>query len=168
MTNVWNGIKTATTNTWNAIKSAITTPIENAKAAVQNAIDAIKEKFNFSWSLPHLDLPHVSITGDFSLSPLSVPKFSVSWYKAGGIMTQPTVFGALGNTLLAGGEAGDEAILPLSQFYNQLGDMLDKKLEALVSGTVVYVYVTLDGEVIATKTYSKVQNALAMELVRAR
>ena len=83
-------------------------------------------------------------------------------------MTQPTVFGALGNTLLAGGEAGDEAILPLSQFYDQLGDMLDKKLEALVSGTVVYVYVTLDGEVIATKTYSKVQNALAMELVRAR
>lgn len=42
-------------------------------------------------------------------------------------MTKPTAFGAAGDTLLAGGEAGAEAILPLKQFYDRLGDMLDKK-----------------------------------------
>ena len=43
--------------------------------------------------------------------------------------------------MLAGGEAGAEAILPLKQFYDRLGDMLDKKLDAIMTGTTVYVYV---------------------------
>lgn len=147
ISSVWNSVKSATSSTWNAIKTAITTPINAAKTAVGNAISAIRSKFNFSWSLPHLKLPHPSISGSFSLNPPSVPHFSISWYKNGGIMTKPTAFGAAGDTLLAGGEAGAEAILPLKQFYDRLGDMLDKKLDAIMTGTTVYVYVTMDGEV---------------------
>lgn len=168
ISSVWNSVKSATSSTWNAIKTAITTPINAAKTAVGNAISAIQSKFNFSWSLPHLKLPHPSISGSFSLNPPSVPHFSISWYKNGGIMTKPTAFGAAGDTLLAGGEAGAEAILPLKQFYDRLGDMLDKKLDAIMTGTTVYVYVTMDGEVVATKVYSKVEEKFTDEIKRRR
>ena len=168
ISSVWNSVKSATSSTWNAIKGAITTPINAAKTAVGNAISAIRSKFNFSWSLPHLRLPHPSISGSFSLNPPSVPHFSISWYKNGGIMTKPTAFGAAGDTLLAGGEAGAEAILPLKQFYDRLGDMLDKKLDAIMTGTTVYVYVTMDGEVVATKVYSKVEEKFTDEIKRRR
>ena len=168
ISSVWNSVKSATSSTWNAIKRAITTPINAAKTAVGNAISAIRSKFNFSWSLPYLRLPHPSISGSFSLNPPSVPHFSISWYKNGGIMTKPTAFGAAGDTLLAGGEAGAEAILPLKQFYDRLGDMLDKKLDAIMTGTTVYVYVTMDGEVVATKVYSKVEEKFTDEIKRRR
>ncbi len=47
-------------------------------------------------------------------------------------MTNPTVFGINGNSLMVGGEAGDEAILPLAEFfYNKLNSILDKKLDAV-------------------------------------
>lgn len=168
ISSVWNSVKSATSSTWNAIKTAITTPINAAKTAVGNAISEIRSKFNFSWSLPYLKLPHPYISGSFSLNPPSVPHFSISWYKNGGIMTKPTAFGAAGDTLLAGGEAGAEAILPLKQFYDRLGDMLDKKLDAIMTGTTVYVYVTMDGEVVATKVYSKVEEKFTNEIKRRR
>ena len=46
--------------------------------------------------------------------------------------------------------------------------MLDKKLEAVTGGTTVYVYVTMDGEVIATKVYSKVEDKMIDEVERRR
>ena len=80
-------------------------------------------------------------------------------------MTKPTVFGASGTTLLAGGEAGAEAILPLSQFYSQLAAMLDKKFEQLQN--VYHIHVTvvneMDGEVIAEKTTELVEEKLIRE-----
>ena len=168
MSSAWNSMKSAASSGWNAIKSAIERPINAAKQAVANAISAMRSKFNFHWSLPHLALPHPYISGHFSLNPPSVPHFGISWYKSGGIMTRPTVFGASGNTLLAGGEAGAEAILPLKAFYDRLGDMLDKKLDALTGGTVVYVYVTMDGDVVAERVYTRVENEFVNKLQRKR
>lgn len=83
-------------------------------------------------------------------------------------MTDPTVFGSYGNTLLAGGEAGAEAILPLKEFYDRLGDMLDRKLDTLTAGTMVYVYCTMDGDTVAEKVYTRVENAFVSEIQRRR
>lgn len=109
---------------FSSIYSTISSKMSAARDAVGNAISALKSKFNFSWSLPHLKLPHVSISGSFSISPPSVPHFSISWYKDGGILTRPTIFGAAGNNLLAGGEAGAEAVVPLATLWDKLETMI--------------------------------------------
>lgn len=109
---------------FSSIYSTISSKMSAARAAVGNAISALKSKFNFSWSLPHLKLPHVSISGSFSINPPSVPHFGISWYKDGGILTRPTIFGAAGNNLLAGGEAGAEAVVPLATLWDKLETMI--------------------------------------------
>lgn len=132
---IWNNIKTTVSNLVDGIKSSISNGLQNAKDAVASKLDAIKQKFsdiwngakeivssaiekikgvmNFSWSLPKLKLPHISISGKFSINPPSVPKFGISWYAKGGILNQPTIFGQSGGRLLGGGEAGKEAVLPI-------------------------------------------------------
>jgi hypothetical protein len=118
----WDTIKEKAAELWENLKAmfakigeAIMAPIEKAKNFVKDMIDKIKGFFNFDWSLPKLKLPKVKIDGEFSLLPPKVPKFSIDWFKDGGIMTGPTIFGMNGGNLMAGGEAGHEAVLPLNR-----------------------------------------------------
>ena len=109
VSNVFEGIKSKTVSTWNAIKEAIMKPINAAKDAVKKAIDTMKSiisgaKFNF----PKIKLPHFSISGKFSLNPPEIPKFSVDWYKTGGVFDRPTILSGIG-------EDGAEAIVPLER-----------------------------------------------------
>ena len=130
VTSVFNGIKSTTTSVWNGIKSAIITPIEAAKNTIKGIVDKITGFFSgMKISLPHIKLPHFSISGKLSIAPPSVPHLSIDWYKEGGIMTRPTLFGMNGMNLMAGGEAGAEAILPLKNFYNQLESILSNRLD---------------------------------------
>ena len=129
VSSIFNGIKSTATSVWNGIKSAITTPIEAAKNKVKSVVDAIKGFFSgMKISLPHIKLPHFKVTGKLSIAPPSVPHLSIDWYKEGGIMTSPTIFGMNGSSLMAGGEAGAEAILPLAGFYKQLEAMISSHL----------------------------------------
>lgn len=140
VSSVFNGIKSTATSVWNGIKSAITTPIEAAKNTVKSALDKISGFFSgCKLQLPHIKLPHFSISGSLSISPPSVPHLSVSWYKNGGIMTHPTIFGMNGSSLMAGGEAGAEAILPLKSFYDNLESILTNRLD--MSGMEKYLAV---------------------------
>ena len=112
-----NAAKSTVSNVLGAIKEKFSSIFEGAKNIVSNAINRIKSFFNFSWSLPKLKLPHISISGSFSLTPPSVPHFGIEWYKKamddGMIMNQPTIFGynAKSNQFLAGGEAGSETVV---------------------------------------------------------
>ena len=127
--NVFNGIKSVTTSVWNGIKSAITKPVEAAKNAVKTAINKMKSFFKFKWELPKLKLPHISISGKFSLAPPSVPKFSISWHKLGGIFDAPTLFG-YGGGVHGLGEDGAEAIVPLeknTQWLDKIADRLTSR-----------------------------------------
>lgn len=123
-------IKSSVAEKFNAIKQKILTPIQNAKDRVKELIDKIRSFFNFKWSLPKLKMPHLKITGEFSISPPSVPKFSVDWYARGGVFDKPTLFTS-GGRLGGLGEAGAEAIVPLennTQWLDKIANMLSDKL----------------------------------------
>lgn len=123
-------IKSSVAEKFNAIKQKILTPIQSARDGVKNTIDKIRSFFNFTWSLPKLKMPHLKITGEFSISPPSVPKFSVDWYARGGVFDKPTLFTS-GGRLGGLGEAGAEAIVPLennTQWLDKIANMLSDKL----------------------------------------
>ena len=122
-------IKSSVAEKFNAIKQKILTPIQNAKDRVKELIDKIRSFFNFKWSLPKLKMPHLKITGEFSISPPSVPKFSVDWYARGGVFDKPTLFTS-GGRLGGLGEAGAEAIVPLennTEWLDKIADRLSAK-----------------------------------------
>lgn len=129
VTSIFNGIKSTATSVWNGIKDAIIKPVEAAKNAVKGIIDKITGFFSgMKLELPKIKLPHFKISGKLSLSPPSVPHLFIDWYKEGGILTKPTVFGMNGSSLMAGGEAGKEAVLPLKGFYDQLEHILSSRM----------------------------------------
>lgn len=138
VTSVVGTIKSNVLNTFSAIHQAIQSKMDAAKNAVTTAINAIKGAFNFSWKLPHLSLPHITISGSFSLNPPSAPHFGISWYAQGGIFNSPSVIGV--------GEAGQEAVLPINKLdgilasamnrvgYAQQSDSVsDNKLDTVIS-----------------------------------
>jgi phage-related protein len=106
--------------------SAISQIVSTVKT---NLVEKLKNIVKFDWSLPKLKMPHVSISGKFSINPPSVPKFSISWYKLGGIFDSPTLFpwaGGVGGL----GEDGAEAIVPLeknTKWLDRLATMLNEK-----------------------------------------
>lgn len=120
-------------------------------STIKGAVDKIKGFFDFDWELPRIKLPHFKTSGSFSLVPPRVPTITVDWYANGGILNRPTVFAQNGNTLMAGGEAGPEAILPIDLLRkyireenkannSQLIDLLTGALELLNITPEVYVY----------------------------
>lgn len=116
ISNVFNTVKSTVTTVWNGIKKAISDPITSAKETVHNMIEKIKGFFNFSWSLPKLKLPHVSISGSFSLVPPSVPKFGIEWYSKA--MNEPFMLSDA--TLFGAGEVGDEVVYGHAQLMRDI------------------------------------------------
>ena len=167
-----NSAKSTVSSVMENIKSAFSSKMEGAKSVVSGAIERIKGFFNFSWSLPHLKMPHPKISGKFSLNPPSVPSFSLKWYKTGAIMNSSMIFGMNGNTLFAGGEpeTGGEAILPLAPFYTKLNDILDRKLAAVQQIQNVYVenHTYIDGDEVSSRTVSKVDAKMVQNRRKGR
>lgn len=115
---IFSGISSTVSNVVGNIKSvfssvtyALTHPFETARNTIQGIVDRIKGVFNFSWSLPHIKLPHFTVT----TGRWGIPHISVDWYakamKNGMILNNPTIFGAMGGQLLGGGEAGSETVV---------------------------------------------------------
>lgn len=160
----------AVTSKFEEIKSNITEKINAAKEAVQNAIEAIKGFMDFEWSLPHLKLPRITVSGSFSLNPPSAPHFGLEWYAKGGILNDPTIFGMnpfTGNAMV-GGEAGAEAIAPISTLKQYVTEAVNEAGSASLlreianilsefrnSGMPINIDISteLDGATVARKLY---------------
>lgn len=141
VSNVMSAINTITGGKLDEVRNAFQSKIEAAKSVVSNGLNAIKGFFSgLSLKLPDIKLPHFSISGSFSLSPPSIPKIGVEWYKEGGILTGPTIFGANNGSLLGGGEAGREAVLPLSELWSNM-----RSVVAGVVGSAVPQQTAADG-----------------------
>ena len=148
ISNVLNGISNTVSNVWTGIKNSIGNAINGAKDLVSSAISAIKGLFNFSVSWPHIPLPHFSVSG--SANPLDwlsqgVPSISIEWYAKGGIMTKPTIFGMNGNNLMVGGEAGNEAVLPLN---DQTLGAIGRGIAQTMGGTSPTINITITGNTV--------------------
>ena len=115
-------IKSTVKQKFDDIKSSIQEKIESARDKVKEAIEKIKGFFDFEWKLPHIDLPHFSIEGGFSLDPPSIPHFSVDWYKTGGVFDSPSVIGV--------GEAGPEAVVPLEKMWQKLDEIANRIIQS--------------------------------------
>ena len=121
-------------------------------------VDKAKNILKFDWSLPKLKMPHLNISGEFSLSPPKVPKFSIDWYAQGGVFDTPTLF-PYGNGQIGGlGEAGAEAIVPLENNTK----WLDKIAERLQGGRTP-IYLQVDG-----KTFAEISVDTINQLTRQR
>ena len=171
ISNVLNGISNTVSNVWTGIKNSIGNAINGAKDLVSSAISAIKGLFNFSVSWPHIPLPHFSVSG--SANPLDwlsqgVPSISIEWYAKGGIMTKPTIFGMNGNNLMVGGEAGNEAVLPLN---DQTLGAIGRGIAQTMGGTSPIINITITGNTVReeadiTRIADEVAQRIADELQR--
>lgn len=171
ISNVLNGISNTVSNVWTGIKNSIGNAINGAKDLVSSAIGAIKGLFNFSVSWPHIPLPHFSVSG--SANPLDwlskgVPSISIEWYAKGGIMTKPTIFGANGNNLMVGGEAGNEAVLPLND--KTLG-AIGRGIAQTMGDSATNINITITGNVVReeadiTRIADQVAQRIADEIQR--
>lgn len=116
-------IATITNTTFTQMATTVTTSMQKAVQAVQTAVNTMKSTMNFSWSLPHLKVPHVNVSGKFNLDPPSAPNFSVDWYAKGGVFDKPNIIGV--------GEAGKEAVMPLENntgWINDLAFMISRQI----------------------------------------
>ena len=105
--------------------------IKGLKSAVVNKIKSLFP-VSIGKIFSNVKLPHFKISGKFSLTPPSTPKLSVSWYAKGGIFDSATVLGGIGV-----GEAGPEAILPLTPFW----DRMDKIAKDMQGGDTFNIYI---------------------------
>lgn len=191
--NIWNNIKTITSTAINGIKTTIKSGLESAKStvtsiftsikekikekidgakeAVSDAIDRIKEKFNFSWSLPHLKLPHISISGSFSLMPPSVPSFGISWYRkameGGMILKRPTIFGfdSKSGKFLGAGEAGPEAIVGVESLVSMIRQVVSKVVDDVSIMMASYASAMVDAFMLAVNNVGDAYNRGQMEII---
>ena len=126
-----NSVKdSAIVNTFNTIKTSVTNAINSAKDAVKNAIDAVKGFLSGELTFPHIKVPHFKISG--GVIPWGIggagtpPKVSVEWYRKAMhdaiLLNGATIFGAMGGSLMGGGEAGKEVILGLDKLKEYAGN----------------------------------------------
>ena len=143
VSNVFNSIKTKTVSVWNGVKNAILNPVETAKNKVKGIVNSIKGFFNnMKLNLPKIKLPHFKVSGKLSISPPSVPKLSIEWYKKAMsnpmVMNDPTIFGYNPSTgsFMGGGEAGSEVVSGTNTLMNMIGQAVESKTATQMEGVI--------------------------------
>lgn len=189
---VMNNAKSAVSSITNAIKSAFSGNFEPLKGivsgvfngvlnSIKNAlgnawdfasgiISRIKGLFNFSLkfpsiSIPHIPLPHFSLSGSFNPLKGQIPMIGVNWYAKGGIFTKPTLFAANGG-YNGVGEAGPEAALPLNdKTLGGIGKGIVDALGGEFGGTQIVIQVNADT---TTATINKIRDAVMDGITRSQ
>lgn len=155
----WDTIKEKATALWEKVKEVW----EGIKQTVSDAVAKLKSLMDFEWKLPNLKLPHITITGELSLSPPSAPHIGIEWYKKaynnGVLFRQPTVLQTPTGPKGFGDGNGAEIVLGL----NKLKELVDSG-----SNTTINVYaqpgqdVNAIADAVASKIYGNTMGRRAV------
>ena len=173
-------------NAYGAMFGSLAKALPETFAKIINSVKNLWSKF-INWLSDNFKLPHFSISG--SWNPMDwingkLPKVNVEWYANGGIMTEPTLFGvnpATGNAMV-GGEAGAEAIAPISTLQQYVSSAVKQETSDLAYNMgrmydllVAYLPIisenmdrpiVLDNGAIVSGTVDKMDNALGLRATR--
>ena len=146
---VWDGVKTTVTDAWDNVKTTFTNFKDGVYETFQTIYDTIKGIWDSLGKMFEegfdLKLPHITVSGGvppYGINGIgTLPKFDVDWYANGGILTSPTIFGMQGGRFLGGGEAGAEAVLPLSNLETMI---VNGMTQALGNGGDTIINVSID------------------------
>lgn len=177
-TEKWNSAKKAVSDAISAVKSSISSGMSDAKKSVSDVLDGIKKKFtdiwnnckkivsdavsalkkslSFSWKLPDLKLPHISVKGGEAPYGIAgkgkLPSFSIEWYKKAYdnamILRSPTIFGysAASGKFLGGGDGnGNEIVTGESYLMNLIGNVVAERNGQIVELLAALLEATVDG-----------------------
>lgn len=126
-------------NTFNDIQKTVSDKMESARKAVSKVVDKIKGFFPLKIGkiFSNLKIPSISVSG--GKAPFGIagkgklPSFKVNWNALGGIFDQPTIF-ATPKGFQGVGEAGKEAITPISTLQAYIDESVNRRNQDLVSG----------------------------------
>lgn len=147
------------TQKFSQLKNKITEKVTGVWDSVKNVADKVKNAFKFNWQLPSLKLPHIQVDWVEAGGVLSkflgishIPNLSVKWFAQGGILNGAQLFGRAGSTLLGGGEAGREAVLPLDRNTGWMDKIADRVVSRLGTGNdgPVTINLILDGKTLTS------------------
>ena len=156
----WNTITEGASDAWDKVKTGVSDAWDNVKKTFTDWKDGVFETFGDIWDKIKgiwddlgemfeagfdLKLPHITVSGGvppYGINGIgTLPKFDVDWYANGGILTSPTIFGMQGGRFLGGGEAGAEAVLPLSNLETMI---VNGMTQALGNGGDTIINVSID------------------------
>lgn len=141
---------------FNRMYDTIKSTCDRAIQPFRNMVDSLKNAWSSLTS--SLKMPHFSISGTFSLKPLSVPHLGIDWYakamENGYIMNQPTIFGLNEDGIpMGGGEAGSEVVVGthslndmIAQAVNETNNAQAQKLDVLIRLVERYLPTIADKE----------------------
>ena len=176
-----DNIKTAIVEKWENIKTTVQQKIEDLKNGavekfnamkdtIKNVIDRIKQLFNFQWKLPHLKLPHLSITyeeaGDLGkfFGVNRIPHLSVEWYKKAYdnamMFTRPTVMATPYGLKGFGDGAGAEIVMGLDRLREVVGANQNVTVNVVLQGDARQMFRVISQQN-NTRTRATGYNALA-------
>ncbi len=177
-------IKNKAANIFDTLKKKITKPVEDARKTISGVVEKLKTIFNFSWSLPKLKIPKISVSGGKAPYGIAgkgkLPSFSIQWHAKGGVFTEPTVLHGFG-------EAGTEYALPLNERSlaplasmlnkltisgdNGLADVLASRFDSAVDRLAARLealesHIYIDGREVAaaTASYNDIQSGTRSQL----
>lgn len=138
-------VKTSVSSSFESIRKKVSEKMDEVRKKVKDIIDKVKGFFPLKVGkiLDNIKIPKISVSG--GKAPFGIagkgklPSFDVKWNAEGGILTKPTIFGMAGNTFLGGGEAGDEAILPIDTLKAYIDESVNNRNNELLVGLEMQV-----------------------------
>lgn len=137
---IWDGVKSLTSGAWEGVKDII-------KGTINSIINIINSfiKFwnNIKFTVPSIEVPFLGTFGGWTVGVPQLPE--IPYLAAGGILTRPT--------LAMVGEAGPEAVIPISKLEDILVKVLEKSRNSTFSPNVsIYSPTPLSPSEIARQT----------------